>query len=210
MIMQFKIQKVMSLNRYPEYIVDIIVSRLLLYTLRITGQFNIGIGAKIRGLPIITMYYKSSINIGNNAFLVSRSRNTALGVNHPIVIRTLRKGARICIGNDFRASGATICAASQLIIGDRVIMGANVTVVDTDFHASDPVIRASQEDSNMARNVPVTIGNDVFLGMNSTVLKGVSIGNGAIVGAGALVTCDVPSGVVVGGNPAVVLGIRSH
>jgi acetyltransferase-like isoleucine patch superfamily enzyme len=51
----------------------------------------------------------------------------------------------------------------------------------------------------------VRIGNDVFVGMNATILKGVSIGDGAVIGAGAVVTRDVPAGGIVGGNPARIL-----
>ena len=56
----------------------------------------------------------------------------------------------------------------------------------------------------------VIIGHDVWIGANAVVLKGVTIGDGAIVGAGAVVTRDVPSLAIVGGNPAKVIKMRSH
>lgn len=111
--------------------------------------------------------------------------------------------ARIQIGDHFRASGVTLCAASAITIGDRVTMGANAIVVDTDFHSLNPRKRFSpQGDKEDAQAAPVRVGNDVFVGMNTMILKGVSVGNGAVIAAGSVVTKDVPDGAIVGGNPA--------
>ena len=147
----------------------------------------------------------SRIRLGARAYLISRSRNTALGVSHPVILRTLRPQAELVIGDNFRASGVTLCAANRITIGHRVMMGANVTVVDTDFHAADPLVRASAEDAASARSTPVDIGDDVFVGMNAIILKGVQVGAGARIGAAAVVTRDVPAGAVVAGNPAVII-----
>ncbi len=160
----------------------------------------------MRGLPIVSLAHGSSIRIGRQAYLISRSRNTALGVNHPTVIRTVMPTARIQIGDHFRGSGVTLCAARSILIGDRVTMGANATVVDTDFHSLDPAVRCSgQGDKEDAKAAPVRIGNDVFVGMNAMILKGVSLGNAAVVAAGSVVTKNVPDGAIVGGNPARII-----
>jgi len=170
---------------------------------------GIQVGQRIHwlGLPIITREPGTTITIGNNTVVCSRSRDTALGVNHPVVLRTLRSGAILNIGDGVRMSGTTICAAISVEIGARTVIGANVTIVDTDFHALDPVIRSSPADSTHALAVPIFVASDVFLGMGSMILKGVHIGQGAVVGAGSVVTKDVPPYTIVGGNPARSLGV---
>lgn len=175
--------------------------------LRCVGLFNnfkIGRHPIIRGLPLISIANQSTIRIGDHAYVISRSRNTALGVNHPTILRTLKPAASIDIGDHFRASGVTICAAKNITIGNRVTLGANVIVVDTDFHASDPVVRFSKEDDFNAKDANVTIGDNVFIGMNAMILKGVTIGRSAIIGAGAVVTRDVPEGAIAFGNPSIL------
>lgn len=197
-----RVTQLLSVGRYPEYFVDVFLGRIMLLGWRLSGQFKIGARPILRGLPIISLSQGSSIEVGDDTYLISRSRNTALGVNHPVILRTLGRTATIRIGHFFRASGVTLCAAKSIVIGDRVMFGANVAIVDTDFHASDPPVRASPGDAANAKNAPVTIGDDVFVGMNAMILKGVTIGNAARVGAGSVVTRDVPAGAVVAGNPA--------
>ena len=82
------------------------------------------------------------------------------------------------------------------------VLGADVTIADTDFHSLDPIIRSSQDDAIFASHKPVEIGDDVFIGGGSYILKGVHIGNGAIIGAGSGVVRDVPDMIIVAGNPA--------
>ena len=193
----------LSIHRYPEFLVDLIVSHAVFVSLRVLSDFRIGGCTRVRGLPIVSLARGSSIRIGKHAYLISRSRNTALGVNHPIVIRTMMPRARIQIGDHFRASGVTLCAARSILIGDRVTMGANATVVDTDFHSLNPAVRFSpQGDKEDAKAAQVSVGSDVFVGMSAMILKGVSVGNEAVIAAGSVVTKDVPDGAIVGGNPA--------
>ena len=95
---------------------------------------SVGRGVRFLGSPIVTPAEGSSISIGDRTVLISEGELTALGVNHPVVLRTLHSGARIDIGSDVGASGASICAAQMVVIGDECLLGANVTIVDTDFH----------------------------------------------------------------------------
>ncbi len=83
-------------------------------------------------------------------------------------------------------------------LGERCLLGPGVHIYDSDFHALEAELRVSGE----PRRAGVTIGDDVFLGTNAIVLKGVSIGHGSVVAAAAVVVDDVPPGAVVGGNPA--------
>jgi maltose O-acetyltransferase len=85
-----------------------------------------------------------------------------------------------------------------IAIGKRCLVGPGVHVYDSDFHALDVADRRAAP----ARMARVEIGDDVFLGTNALVLKGVTVGDGCVVGAGAVVVEDVPPGAVVAGNPA--------
>lgn len=156
------------------------------------------------GRPIVCLAEGSSIEIGSGTTLISRAPNTPLGVARPVILRTLRPGARMVIGEHTGLSGATICASISVTIGNRVLMGADVLIADTDFHPVDMVPRRFEPESRAAA-APVVIGDDVFLGARSIILKGVEIGAGTVVGAGAVVTSSLPPGVVAGGVPCRVL-----
>ncbi len=161
--------------------------------------------ARFQGMPIVSMATNSVIKIGARASLCSVSDYTALGVNHPLILRTLRPGARLEIGVDTGISGASICAAIEIKIGGNCLLGANVTITDTDFHALAPHNRRYNKNPDEIASKPVIIGNNVFIGTGVIVLKGVHIGDNAVVGAGSVVVCDIPADVIAAGNPARVI-----
>lgn len=156
------------------------------------------------GLPIIQAYDPGSIALGDSVVLCSRSEDTALGVSHPVVLRTLAAGATIRIGDDVGMSGGTICAMVSVTIGRGCLIGADVTIVDTDFHPIASRARRYAR-SGAGDSSPVTIGDNVFIGASAIVLKGVSIGADSVIGAGSVVTRSVPSGVIAVGNPCRVV-----
>lgn len=164
---------------------------------------HFGEGAKFYGRPIVSCCEGSEIRIGRCAVLCSWSSHTALGVNHPVVLRTLRPGALISIGEHVGISGGTICAAVEVTIGAETMLGANVTIADTDFHPLSPEQRRYSHDA--AQSARVRIGRNVFIGTNSVILKGVEIGDDSVIGAGSIVTRSLPAGVIAAGNPCRVL-----
>jgi len=93
------------------------------------------------GMPVISIYPGSECRIGEGCMLISVSFATALGVNHPVVLRTLSRKAEIEIGSHVGISGGSICAARSIVIGDWTMIGANVTITDTDFHSLSPQMR---------------------------------------------------------------------
>jgi acetyltransferase-like isoleucine patch superfamily enzyme len=196
------LRRLFSFHKYPRYLTDVYVNLILQRFWRFQG---IVLGKDIvwYGKPILSMIKESSMAIGEGCRICSDASQTALGVNHPVILRTLRPGARLQIGSGVRMSGTTVCAAESVIIGDRCVIGSNVTIVDTDFHSLDPTVRSSlDDDSKFACHKPVQIGNDVFIGGSSIILKGVKIGDRVVIGAGSVVTSSVPDGVVIAGNPA--------
>jgi acetyltransferase-like isoleucine patch superfamily enzyme len=169
---------------------------------RLGAPHKVGTGLLCLGQPIIQCEPGSKIEIGARAVIVSRSAGTALGVSHPVVLRCLTSDARIVIGDDCGFSGTSICAAVEVRIGHRCLFGADVMVFDTDFHNHAPKDRRFAVPNWPAISVPVSIGDDVFIGTRAIIQKGVTIGEGAIVAAGSIVTKDVPPRSIVAGNPA--------
>ena len=165
---------------------------------------ELGGGWRCYGLPIIQRHRQSEIRIGRRMNLRSTARSNPLGPNHPVIISTRRAGARLTIGDDFGMTGGSLVCDERISIGDRVWVGANTVIADTDFHPLEPQRRMTAPLD--ARTAPIQIGDDVFIGMNALILKGVSIGAGAVVGAGSVVRRDVPAGAIVAGNTAAVVG----
>jgi len=159
-----------------------------------------GPGWRIHGLPIIQKHRASLMVFGPGLQLRSFVRSNPLGPNHPVILTTRSGGARLEVGENFAMTGGALCAASRIKIGDNVAVGANSVIVDTDFHPIDPELRKSN--SSDGKCAEVIIEDDVFIGMNCLILKGVTIGRGSIIGAGSVVTGNVPSGVIFAGNPA--------
>lgn len=162
-----------------------------------------GKGWRIFGMPIIQRHRHSTIALGDGVELRSWSSTNPIAPNHRVVLSTRSAGANLRLGCDCGLTGSVIVATESVEIGDRVLLGSNCVVTDSDFH---PLTLAQRRQG--AQNLdsrPVFIDDDVFVGMNCLVLKGVSIGKGSIIGAGSVVTGNVPSGVVAAGNPARVL-----
>jgi acetyltransferase-like isoleucine patch superfamily enzyme len=158
---------------------------------------------KLYGLPIIQKHRHSTIIIGPGLSLRSSVRSNPLGPVHPVIFCTWQAGATLTIGSDFGMSGGSIVAAESITIGNCVAIGANTTIIDTDFHPLDA--RWRQEHPADARTAPIVIEDDVFVGMHCLILKGVRLGQGCVIGAGSVVTRDVPPGMIAAGNPAQIL-----
>ena len=109
-------------------------------------------------------------------------------------------GSNIHIGKCFFANfNLTILDEAEVRIGDNVFIGPNVSIY-TACHPLDAVER----DMGVEWAEPVVVGNSVWIGGNAVILPGVTIGNNVVVGAGSVVTRDIPDNVVVAGNPAVI------
>ena len=84
-----------------------------------------------------------------------------------------------------------------------VLMGGGIKIYSSDFHSLDYMHRRSIDiDKQNKKSSPIHIGNDVFIGAGSTILKGVTIGDRSIIGAGSVVTKSIPSDEIWAGNPA--------
>ena len=121
-----------------------------------------------------------------------------------------------CSVGDFTLmNGALVMAEERIEIGSHCLISWNVGIADSDFHPLAPAQRIidahalapffkDRPPRPKLRTVPVIISDNVWIGMNAVILKGVTIGENSVVAAGAVVTKSVPANVVVAGNPAVV------
>lgn len=160
-------------------------------------------GWQFYGAPIIFKHRQSTMRFGKRLQLRSTIHSNPLGTDHPVILTTLNKNAQLIIGDNFAMSGGCICAAEQIMIGNNVAVGANSTIVDTDFHPLDSSLRAANPQDGKSK--PVTIEDDVFIGMNCLIVKGVTIGKGSVIGANSVVTRDIPPGMIAAGNPVQIV-----
>jgi len=154
------------------------------------------------GKPIIIKHPNSKIIIGENVKLISSSLFNPAGVNHPVIIATLADNASISIGNGCGFSGTSIVCVRKVSIGNHSRFGVNTNIYDTDFHVVGFEGRKIQKDICEAKSEPVKIGDDVWIGASTTILKGIEIGKAAIVGAHSLVIKNIGDFELHGGNPA--------
>lgn len=164
---------------------------------------ELGEGVTACGPVIVGRWPGSRIRIGAGASLVSSARRaTACTLYAPVRLRTFSATASIELAEGVQLNGTAITARSQRIrIGERAMIAPNCVITDSDFHAPWPAERR-QTDPGFERDAPVSIGRHVWIGMGCLILKGVTIGDGALVAAGSVVTRDVAPGAVVGGVPA--------
>ncbi len=162
-----------------------------------------GQGWRIYGTPILHRHRGSRISIGDDFENRNWRRTSPLGVWHPTILTTWSAEAAIEIGRGVGVTGGVICAAARVRIGDHVTMGANCTIIDTDFH---PLVAGQRRlDPASGAAAGVTIEDEVFLGTQAMILKGSHIGRGSVIGAGSVVAGEIPPRVVAAGNPARVL-----
>lgn len=128
----------------------------------------------------------------------------------------LGEKGRVLIGDYCYFTNAVLLCELELRIGSYVVIGWNTTIADTDFHPLSPAARIAdaiacsplgkKRRRPQIPKKPIIIDDDVWIGPNATLLKGVHIGAGAFIEAGSVVTRDVPPGTRILGNPARVIG----
>jgi acetyltransferase-like isoleucine patch superfamily enzyme len=165
-------------------------------------------GVKIRGkvdflgFPRIRRYPYSTISIGNNCTLNSSKHSDFFTLLKPCTFVTLNSNAEIILGDNVGATGVIIGSASKVQIGDNVIIGANCSIFDTDFHHSDPNVRFRNK---VMPSRPVSVENNVFIGFNCIILKGVTIGQNSVIGANSVVISSIPKNSIAMGNPCKII-----
>ena len=158
--------------------------RVVFARLVFLGRAEIGKWVSVNGLP--------KMNIRGKLIIHDRVSIWSNIVRARILIR---RGGYLEIGSNSRINGCHISASKKVIIGKNVRIGQYVLIMDNDFH------HVSDHFSN-GKKLPIIIEDDVWIAAKATVLKGVRIGKGAVVAAGAVVTKDVEPYTLVAGVPA--------
>lgn len=165
---------------------------------------KVGLGLRVIGIPILNLSKKSRFIVGNNVTLNSFNDDYHVNMLGCIKVYLEGSGASIEIGDDTRIHGSCIHARKKISIGKRCLIAANCNIVDSNGH------RVSMDAPNLRYQTiddpkEIIIGDDVWIGMNSIILPGVVIGDGAVIAANSVVKENVPSLTIVCGNPAVAI-----
>lgn len=177
-------------------------STRLMYTFCKLYAIKLGRGCRFWKRTIFYTEVGAKIEIGNNCVSRSDFDSNLIGTNHRCIISTHTGDAKISIGNGCAFSGVSIGAKKSIEIGDNVMVGVNSLITDFDWHSFDAEDR-DNKNKMIARDV--IIENNVWIGANSTVLKGVHIGKNTIIGSGSVVVCNMPENAICGGNPCKIL-----
>lgn len=165
--------------------------------------FNrVKIGKKVKcynATPVLQINRNSGIvSLGNNVIFNSYTDHSWNSKCKLIVLAN----ATLTIGDDSGMNGAMIYCSKKVFIGNHVKIGGGTRISDSNHHSLDYKIRRTSEDSKHAKSAPVIIGDDVFIGANCYIGKGVTIGDRSIVAAGSVVVKSIPADEIWGGNPA--------
>ena len=148
--------------------------------------------------------------IDDNVKVMRFPKNVSIAANV-----VLKEGARICACNEtakIQVGANTtigyntfIFASSSIVIGDDCLIAPFVYIVDSNHQ----IKKGQKINEQPNESGPISIGNDVWIGSNVTILKGVHIGDGAVIGANSLVNTDVPANAIYAGTPAKMIGERA-
>jgi acetyltransferase-like isoleucine patch superfamily enzyme len=158
---------------------------------------------RVDGRIIIRVAKRGAIRLGDNVSINSRTGSNLVGRTNPTIFHCMGDG-HITFGNNSGCSFAVLSSKSSIRIGDHTKLGGNARIYDHDYHAVDYLSRRSPvNDIAACKTAPVVVGDDILIGANAIILKGVTIGDRSIVGAGSVVALkNIPPDSLVAGNPA--------
>ena len=165
----------------------------------------------LKGTPVIFNKKGAELTIGDNVTIKSSVLSNLVGLYSNTIIVTRASGAYIRIGNNVGMSGVTIYARKGIEIGENTAIGGNTKILDNDFHPIEAETRnklladKNGGDSDLVPAKPIKIGKNCFIGCNAIILKGTELGDGCVVGAGAVVSGKFEANSVIAGNPARVI-----
>lgn len=145
-----------------------------------------------------------TINIGHQFICNNTIASNSIGLIQPCIFDIAIDGSQIIIGNNVGISGATLNAATSIVIEDNVMIGSGCVITDTDSHPIDYEARM-EDDSTQTCTMPILIKEGAFIGARCFIMKGVTIGKHSIIGAGSVVTKSIPDNCIACGNPAKVI-----
>lgn len=172
--------------------------------------FDIKYGLNLSICNKIYIRGRGKIVIGDNFKFTSGDNVNPICRNLRGAFYVPEKDAVIEIGNNVGMSSACLWSRSMIRIEDNVLIGGDCIIMDNDAHSHNYIERrmGNPPINGVGKDVPsspVIIEKDVWIGARCIILKGVHIGARSIIAAGSVVVKDIPSDVIAGGNPCVVL-----
>lgn len=150
-------------------------------------------------IPLLQINRHGNATIGNNALFNSYTDQSWYSKCKIIILAN----ANLLIGNDFGMNGVMIYCSHKIIIGNNVKIGGGTRISDSNHHSLDYINRRDfDQDMLHTKTGPISIGDDVFIGANCIINKGITIGDRSIVAAGSVVVKSIPEDEIWGGNPA--------
>jgi acetyltransferase-like isoleucine patch superfamily enzyme len=161
-----------------------------------------GSAFRSKGVPMVDIAKRGTMKVGTGLRLNNGQRHNMIGRQHRCSFLVTSTGS-IVIGNNVGISASAFVSAAGISVGNNVKIGGNTVIYDTDFHSLRSTDRLNEaSDRQHVKTAPVVIADNVFIGAHCTILKGVSIGENAVIGACSVVTTNVPANEIWAGNPA--------
>lgn len=164
---------------------------------------GVSFGEGFRIIGSVKLIGGGKISIGNNFMMTSGLHVNPISANLQGSFYTGSHDAVIRIGDNVGMSSTRMWIDKGLTIGNNVKIGACVLLIDTDSHPIDYRVRRSSNEGT--KSAPIIIGDDVWIGAHTIVLKGVTIGARSVIGAGSVVTKSIPADCIAAGNPCRVI-----
>lgn len=178
------------------FLPDTIINSIYLFLKNVKFEKNL----QIKGFVYIQN--RGEIILGKNVRIRSHYKSNPI-CGLPNTRLLTHNTGKICIGSGTGISCSIIYSRENIRIGENVLIGAGVKIYDTDFHSINPYIRTQYiEIEEIPKTKSVIIEDFAFIGADSIILKGSTIGKYSIIGAGSVVSGYVPSGEIWAGNPA--------
>lgn len=178
--------------------IDRILVGILLYVNNI--KFS---SFRTTGIPYIQISYRNGkMTIGKDFAMNNGLKGNPIGYNERCSF-VVYENSNIIIGDNVGISQCALVSHSSIIIGNNVKIGGGTCIYTSDFHSLDYRTRKEREtDIKNKKCAPVIIKDHVFIGARCLILKGVTIGEHSIVGAGSVVSKSIPDNEIWAGNPA--------
>jgi acetyltransferase-like isoleucine patch superfamily enzyme len=189
----------------PFYLVKNKLANVIVnFRLKLMNEVKIGDKCNFIGIPIIIKIKNTNLIIGNNVTINSDKLGYHLNMHSPCKLYLDRVGGKIVIGDNTRINGACIHAYESIEIGKNCLIAANTQIMDGNGHDL-----SFNDVSNRIKThgtvKPVVIEDNVWIGANSIILPGVTIGYGSVISANSVINMNIPPMCIAGGNPAKVL-----
>lgn len=156
---------------------------------------------RTNGIPYVMVSRGGRMSIGDNFSMNNGIKGNPIGCYEKCTFFVGPRGS-LKIGSNTGISQCALIAISNLTIGNYVKIGGGSAIYTTDFHSLNPEVMRTSEDIKNRVCAPVIIKDNVFIGAKCIVLKGVTIGENSIIGAGSVVTKNIPPNEIWAGNPA--------